>query len=77
MPRYGHRHWPKVWITLIALDTAVEVWALRHSRREATLSHFLRGTFRTDTAAGRVILCTGWVVLTAKLLPHLCNQPKG
>lgn len=73
MKPWGHRAWPKVWVALIALDTAVEVWALRNSKREATLSHALRTTFRTDTHPGRLAFAGAWVALSAWLMPHILN----
>lgn len=70
---YGRRAWPKVWFLLIALDTAIEVWALRNSRREATLSYATRQAFRTHTKLGRLAFAACWVALTAWFLPHVVD----
>lgn len=70
------RRWPKIWLVLLAVDTAVETWALRRSRHEATLSHALRTNFRTDTRSGRIVFAAAWVALTAWLLPHIMNDRK-
>ena len=43
-----------------------------HRHRPAwTLSHLIRTRGRADTRAGRVLLISGWCVLTAWFIPHI------
>lgn len=63
-----------VWFALLIVGTAFEMWALRGKRREATLSHFTRKAFRTNTPAGRAAFVLSWAALTAWLVPHIASE---
>lgn len=63
----------RLWFSLLIAGTALEAWALRGKRRDATLSHLTRRTFATHTVPGRVAFVGAW---TWFLLHILKEQPR-
>lgn len=51
--------------------TALEVWALRNKRHDATLSYLTRHTFRTDTPVGQVAFVLSWTALSVWFPNHI------
>lgn len=49
-----------IWGSVLLLAAAVEVWALRRSEPEDTLSERVRAWFRVKTAVGRVVFGVLW-----------------
>lgn len=64
---------PARWVAVVALATVIEAVALRNQDKDATLSHFTRVVFQTDTPTGKVALVAAWAALTVWLIPHLIN----
>lgn len=59
------------WVAVVTLATVIEAVALRNQDKDATLSHFTRVVFQTDTPTGKVALVAAWAALTVWLIPHL------
>lgn len=70
MDKLDHRFW----YSAAALLTAVELDAIRHNRKNGTLSYATRKALRCQTRPGRIFLYAGWALLTAWLLPHLSSD---
>lgn len=73
-----------VWMSLLAFNTAVELYAVRQERKQdpdlvipfPSLSRLIRRIGRADTKVGRVAIASSWVVFTAWFLPHLFKKDK-
>ena len=62
-----------VWGGLILAGAAVETYALRTARQEATLSASTRRWFRVHTKAGAVVFAVSWVGFGAWFLDHVLD----
>lgn len=62
---------PARWVAVVALAAVIEAVALRNQDKDATLSHFARVVFKTDTPTGKIALVAAWAALTVWLIPHL------
>jgi hypothetical protein len=60
-----------VWGGLILAGAAVETYALRSARQEATLSAATRRWFRVHTKAGAIVFVVGWVAFSAWWIDHI------
>jgi hypothetical protein len=59
------------WIGIIGLSLLLEAEGLRRQKREHTLSHATRTTFRTNSKPGKTIFIFGWTMLYWWFLKHV------
>lgn len=60
-----------IWGSVLALGTAIEVWALKNGRPGDTLSERIRAWFRVDTRIGKVVFTGGWLAFATWFLVHV------
>lgn len=62
-----------VWGGLILAGAAVETWALRTARQEATFSAATRRWFWVHTKVGAAVFVVGWVAFSVWWIDHVIN----
>jgi hypothetical protein len=64
------------WGAVLGAGAAYETYTLVKELPDDTLSACTRATFRTDTAAGRVMFTAAWCGFAAWFLVHIRRTPR-